>query len=76
MPALRFTVYILHWVPAMFLALANVIRDVPVVWAKTEHVGAGLVSTTMPPTLTVSETYGTSHGPAAGLPTALSPSTF
>jgi 1,2-diacylglycerol 3-beta-glucosyltransferase len=42
MPAFRYTVYILHWVPAVLIALRNVFSDRKVVWDKTEHRGQGL----------------------------------
>lgn len=41
LPGLRFLVYVIHWTPALVLALRNVFTDRPVVWHKTEHVGAG-----------------------------------
>ena len=50
MPGLRSMIYLLHWVPAMVLALRNIFMDQPVVWDKTEHRGhGGLVSSTLPP---------------------------
>jgi 1,2-diacylglycerol 3-beta-glucosyltransferase len=43
LPGLRYMVYILHWAPALACALNNIVRDQPVVWEKTEHVGQDLV---------------------------------
>lgn len=48
LPALRSMIYLLHWIPALFLALRNIFQDMPVVWEKTEHRGKGLISSTMP----------------------------
>jgi 1,2-diacylglycerol 3-beta-glucosyltransferase len=47
-PGLRYMVYILHWAPAMACALNNVLRDQPVVWEKTEHLGHDLVTVSLP----------------------------
>lgn len=41
LPGLRYTLYILHWTPALMIALRNVFTDKQVVWAKTEHRGQG-----------------------------------
>lgn len=43
LPGLRYMVYILHWTPALFCALNNILRDQPVVWEKTEHLGHELL---------------------------------
>lgn len=48
LPGLRSMIYLLHWIPALTLAMRNVFLDAPVVWEKTEHRGQGLISTTMP----------------------------
>ncbi|MDB5101176.1 MAG: glycosyl transferase family 2 [Cyanobacteria bacterium RYN_339] len=47
-PGLRYMVYILHWAPALACALNNVLRDMPVVWEKTEHLGQDLVGVGLP----------------------------
>jgi 1,2-diacylglycerol 3-beta-glucosyltransferase len=39
MPGLRYMVFIFHWVPAVALALKNILRAKPVVWQKTVHNG-------------------------------------
>ena len=39
LPGLRYTIYILHWTPALLVALRNVFTDKEVVWEKTEHRG-------------------------------------
>ncbi|MEB3196367.1 MAG: glycosyltransferase [Candidatus Sericytochromatia bacterium] len=39
LPGLRYLVYLLHWVPALMVAVRNVLTDRKVVWAKTEHRG-------------------------------------
>ena len=41
LPGLRYTLYILHWTPALLIALRNVFTDKAVVWEKTEHRGQG-----------------------------------
>lgn len=48
MPGIRYMVYILHWAPALACALNNVLRDQPVVWEKTEHLGQDLIGVTIP----------------------------
>ncbi|MEB3328277.1 MAG: glycosyltransferase [Candidatus Sericytochromatia bacterium] len=47
-PGLRYMVYVLHWVPAVLIAVRNVFSDRAVVWAKTEHRGQGLALPAMP----------------------------
>lgn len=39
MPGLLYLVYLLHWVPALMIAVRNVFGGRAVVWAKTEHRG-------------------------------------
>jgi 1,2-diacylglycerol 3-beta-glucosyltransferase len=39
LPGLRYTLYVLHWTPALLIALRNVFTDKAVVWEKTEHRG-------------------------------------
>ena len=48
LPGLRYTLYILHWTPALLIALRNVFTDKAVVWEKTEHRGQGHVPAPVP----------------------------
>ncbi|MOA16589.1 hypothetical protein D3C78_1368110 [compost metagenome] len=47
-PGLRYLVFALHWIPALLMAMRNIILDQPVVWAKTEHVGHGTAPVATP----------------------------
>lgn len=49
-PGLRYTLYILHWTPALMVALRNVFTDKAVVWEKTEHRGHAPVAAPAPAT--------------------------
>lgn len=48
LPGLRYTLYILHWAPALLIALRNVFTDKTVEWAKTEHRGQGQAVAAVP----------------------------
>ncbi len=48
LPGFRYMLFSFHWVAALLLAIRNVLADKPVVWAKTERIGQGLVHSTLP----------------------------